>query len=175
VIRDRYNLYWSMRPHPEYPTIEFRVMDACPSLRDAGAIGAFARAIVHAAVTGVIGDDAPSHFGVTTEQELVRINEWCAARDGLGARWIDSRTATGDMPMTDAIARLLESIAPSFEELGDSAALAHIEKLLDRGNAADHMRRVHSDGNMKELMAWLIEETLTGTGLDRRGAARSDS
>jgi glutamate---cysteine ligase / carboxylate-amine ligase len=33
VMADPWNLYWSARPHPKYPTIEFRVTDVCPSVQ----------------------------------------------------------------------------------------------------------------------------------------------
>jgi glutamate---cysteine ligase / carboxylate-amine ligase len=173
VMADPWNLYWSMRPHPKYPTVEFRVMDVCPSLRDAAALAAFARALVHAAATGVITDDAPRHVPATIEQELLRVNEWRVARDGLDGRLIDTITGTGHQPVRDAIRALLDRISRSAEQLGDMDTLAHIERLLERGNAAERMRALHRQGaSLRGLVDWLVSESLVGTGLDRRGTQR---
>jgi glutamate---cysteine ligase / carboxylate-amine ligase len=176
VIADPWNLYWSARPHPEFPTLEFRVTDVCPSLQDAAAIVAMARALVHAAVTGALGDDAAASQSSVVEQELLRVNEWRAARDGLSARVIDSRTGSGHESMRTAVQRLVDSVGRSAEELGDTAALGHVERLLERGNAADRMRRHHAhERSMGSLVQWLVDETRIGTGLDRRSAQRGPS
>ncbi|MBR9988642.1 MAG: YbdK family carboxylate-amine ligase [Gemmatimonadetes bacterium] len=173
VMADPWNLYWSMRPHPKFPTVEFRVTDVCPSLRDALALTAFARALVHAAVTGVITDEAPSHVSASLEQELVRINEWCVARDGLESRVVDTMTGRGHRPVRDAIRTVLDRISRSADELGDLEALAHVERILERGNAAERMRALHRGGaTLRGLVDWLAAESLVGTGLDRRGAQR---
>jgi glutamate---cysteine ligase / carboxylate-amine ligase len=173
VMADPWNLYWSTRPHPEYPTIEFRVTDVCPSLQDAVAIAALARALVHAASTGVLTDDVSDSLSPAIEQELIRINEWRAARDGLQARLIDAHTGTSHQPMRTAIRRLVDRVCRSAETLGDGAALAHIETILQRGSAADRMRqRYEETGSLLDLVEWLATESLVGTGIDRRGAQR---
>lgn len=173
IIQDPWNLYWSLRPHPKYPTIEFRVTDVCPSLRDAVGIAALARALVYAAASGILTDDAPRHIPPALNQEFLRANEWRVARDGLGASLIDTCTGTGQKPVRDAILSLLEAVAPCADELGDSAELGHVETVLERGNAADRMREEYrSGGSMEHVMTWLIDESLTGTGLDRRMSAR---
>jgi carboxylate-amine ligase len=174
VMADPWNLYWSMRPHPRYPTVEFRVMDVCPNLRDAAALAAFARALVHAAVLGRLTDAATRHVPVTLEQEMLRVNEWRVARDGLNGRLIDTVTGTGHRPVRDAIRMLVDRIGRSAEDLGDIAALAHIERILERGNAAERMRARHREGaSLRELVDWLQRESLLGTGLDRRDATRN--
>jgi glutamate---cysteine ligase / carboxylate-amine ligase len=176
VMADPWNLYWSMRPHPKYPTLEFRVTDVCPNLEDATAIVALARALVHATVTGVLEDESPRHLPATLEQELLRVNEWRVARDGLGGRLIDTATGTGHRAVRDAIRALLDRVSRSAEQLGDTAALAHIERILERGNAAERMRVLHRDGaGMRELVQWLVTESMLGTGLDRRNVQRNPS
>ena len=173
VMADPWNLYWSMRPHPKYPTVEFRVMDVCPSLRDAAAVTAFARALVHAAATGVITDDAPTHVSASLEQELLRVNEWRVARDGLDGRLIDTVTGSGHVAVRDAIRMTLDRISRSAEQLGDIATLAHVERILERGNAAERMRVIHREGaSLRGLVDWLVSESMVGTGLDRRGSQR---
>lgn len=173
VMADPWNVYWSTRAHPEYPTIEFRVTDVCPALQDAVAITALARALVHAIVTGVVTDVAPDTLSPVIEQELVRVNEWSVARDGLDARLIDAHTGTSHEGVRTAIRRLVERVSRSAEVLGDGAALAQVETILQRGNAADRMRQRYADeGSLRDLVDWLGNESLVGTGLDRRAAQR---
>ncbi|HSJ23282.1 MAG TPA: YbdK family carboxylate-amine ligase [Longimicrobiales bacterium] len=173
TMADPWNLYWSLRPHPKFPTIEFRVTDVCPSVRDAAAITALARAIVHAAATGALDPAVPGHTSPVLEQELLRINEWRTARDGLSARIIDTRRGEGHESARSALRRLLDAVGRSAEELGDTEALAQVDTILERGSAADRMRRCHEEfGSMKEVVGWLVRESLLGTGLDRRGAQR---
>ena len=173
VMADPWNLYWSMRPHPKYPTIEFRVMDVCPSLADAAALTSFARALVHAAATGAITDDARGSVSPSLEQELLRVNEWRVARDGLEGRLIDTVTGSGHQPVRDAIRGVLDRISRSAEQLGDLDTLAHIERILERGNAAERMRVIHRGGaSLRGLVDWLVTESMVGTGLDRRAAQR---
>jgi carboxylate-amine ligase len=173
VMADPWNLYWSMRPHPTYPTVEFRVMDVCPNLRDAAALTAFVRALVHAAATGVITDDAPRHVPVTLEQELLRVNEWRIARDGLDGRLIDTTTGGGHVSVRDAIRAVLDRVSRSAEQLGDAEALGHIGRIMERGNAAERLRARSREGaSLREMVDWLARESLLGTGRDRRSADR---
>lgn len=174
VMADPWNLYWSARPHPKYPTVEFRVTDACPSVADAAAIAALARALVHAVVTGTLRDEVPDGFSPVIEQELLRVNEWRVARDGLAARLIDARTGAGHEPVRTAIRRLLDAVARSAVELGDGETLTHVETILERGSAADRIRRHFAEaGSMQAVVDWLAQESLVGTGLDRRVSQRS--
>ncbi|CAN5825838.1 carboxylate-amine ligase [soil metagenome] len=173
VMADPWNLYWSARPHPKYPTIEFRVTDVCPSIQDAAAIAALARALVYAASTGVLKDEAPGYMSAVLEQEMLRVNEWRVARDGLAARLIET-TKDGHEPIRSSIRRLLDRVGRCAEELGDADVLGHVETVLERGSAADRMRAHYADGgSLRDIVCWLVQETLVGTGLDRRAAQRN--
>jgi glutamate---cysteine ligase / carboxylate-amine ligase len=173
VMADPWNLYWSMRPHPKYPTVEFRVTDVCPNLHDAAAIAALCRAIILAATDGALRDELPAGMTPVLEQEILRINEWQVARDGLESRVVDITDGARNEPVRDAISRLLDDVARYGVELGDSDALGHIETIMKRGNAADRMRRRYEEaGSMEHVVAWLVQESMVGTGLDRRTAQR---
>jgi glutamate---cysteine ligase / carboxylate-amine ligase len=176
VMADPWNLYWSARPHPKYPTIEIRVTDVCPSVQDAAAIAALTRAIVYAAATGVLQDDALENVSPVMEQELLRVNEWRVARDGMNARIIDACTGATHQPVRAAIGSLLDRIGRCAGELGDAGWLNRIATIVERGNAADRMRRHHADaGTLKSVVDWLAQESLAGTGVDRRAVQRGDS
>ena len=127
-------------------------------------------------ITGVLEDDALKHVTPIVEQEVLRVNEWRVARDGLAARVIDFGLAAGNEPVVTSIRRLIDRVARSAEALGDAALLAHVDTILQRGSAADRMRRHFGDaGTLRDVVSWLVQETLVGTGLDRRAAQRSGS
>jgi carboxylate-amine ligase len=165
TIADRKNLYWSLRVHPAYPTLEFRVTDVCPRLDDAVAIAALARAIVVGAAEGILVDPGAHPL----EQELLRVNEWRVARDGLEAELVDTLGGHDHFPVRDAIRRLLDRLAPVAERLGDSGWFADVERILASGNAAQRLRaRYARTGDMRQVVEWLAAESLSGTGLDRK-------
>ncbi|MEX0891394.1 MAG: YbdK family carboxylate-amine ligase [Gemmatimonadota bacterium] len=169
TLEDRSMVYWSVRPHHRYPTLELRAADVCPAVEDAVALAALARALVATAAEGGALDDP--HAGradreaLPADQEALRADEWQAARHGLDARLMGP---DGPVPVRDAIRRLLDHVAPTAEQLGDGAALAGVERILERGNAAERIRREAAErGPGTLLVRWLAGETLAGTGLDR--------
>jgi glutamate---cysteine ligase / carboxylate-amine ligase len=173
AIRDRGNVYWSIRPHFSYPTLEFRATDACPSLHDAVAIAAFARLLVlGVAERGLEGGGAGS-LSSELWSAILTENEWHAARFGVDAFLTDPRHPDGRVSVRTAVQRLLDRLAPLATELGETDVLERIGRILERGSAADRMRRVYREReSYTEVVAWLVRETALGTGFDRRRSQR---
>lgn len=164
-------LYWELRPHHEYPTIEFRSPDVTPRLDDAVAIAALARALVMAAVEGELREpDLPESFVLPFLAE----NAWRASRYGVEAEIVDlSEGIPRAVPFGEAVHALLERLAPLVLHLGDGAEIGAIPLLLERGSAATRIReRYTEEEEMPELVSWLASETLLGLGLDRREEQR---
>jgi glutamate---cysteine ligase / carboxylate-amine ligase len=167
AIEDERSLYWSLRIHARYPTLEFRGMDACPRIDDAVAIAALARAIVVGCAEGVLpSPPAPTPLG----DALLAANEWRAARFGLAARLLDPAAPAG-VTLESALRRLIETLEPVFAGVGDGDQVGALHDLLDRGNAARRMR-AEAGAGLPALVRWLAEETLLGTGPDRRRTLR---
>lgn len=174
IITDEKNLYWSIRPHPSYPTLEFRSTDVCPSLEDAVAIAALARAIVVAGIEGRLADGAHPELSDSAERAILDGNEWRAARFGTAALFLDPAAHGGAAFARDCIRRLVDRVAPVAESLGDGDALAGVERILAGGTAAERMRTVRAEvGGLTGVVEWVREETLRGTGLDRRAEQRA--
>lgn len=176
AIRDERNLYWAIRPHAVYPTLEFRIMDVCPRVDDAVAIAALTRALVAAAAEGDLREPHDDGFSVGAWQTALASNEWAVTRFGLDAIVIDPAAADHQTPIRTAIRQLVERLMPTAEALGDAHALERVEVILNRGNGADRMRAVARErGGLEALVRWLVGETLLGTGVDRRFAQREVS
>jgi glutamate---cysteine ligase / carboxylate-amine ligase len=175
AIRDRGNIYWSIRPHFSYPTLEFRAMDACPRLEDAATIAAFARLLVAGVAEGHL--DPPGGGTLSSElwYAILTENEWHAARFGLDAFLTDPEAERGRTPLRTAVRGLLDRAAPLAAELNETSVLDRVEELLQRGTASDRMRQVYAEHrSFEEVVAWLVRETRLGTGFDRRRAQRAE-
>ncbi|MBW3572661.1 MAG: YbdK family carboxylate-amine ligase [Gemmatimonadetes bacterium] len=165
-------LYWEMRPHHVYPTIEARIADCTPRLEDAVAIAALLRAIVAGAVEGVLRDSPlPDAF----VQTLLGDNGWRASRYGARAVFADLESPE---PRTISAAawaeRLGERLQGIAAALGDADELEGLQRLVQRGCAADAIRRRADevDGDLGRVALWLADETVVGAGLDRRARQR---
>lgn len=170
ATEDPWTLYWSVRPHPKYPTLEFRVPDVCPSIEDAVAIAALARALTAAACERRL-PSLVTAAPVSAVDALVREHEWLAARYGLDAVLVDP--GAGGVPLRDSVRALVQRVAPFAERLGDAAALARVEAITREGSSADRMRAVLPRcGGLPGLVEWLARESVLGTGMDRRAAQR---
>lgn len=174
-IDDARDLYWMLRPHPIYPTLEFRVCDVCPSLDDALAIATLTRVLVAAAAH----DDLPHHAQSLPDaaaDAVLADDIWRAARDGLDARLVRPGTPGGARPLRVEIETLLAHLRPLAADLGEHDLGSTVGRLLERGNAADRMREVNLDlQDLHALARWLAAETVLGTGADRRTRQRIGS
>ncbi len=172
AIGDQRNHYWGVRPHAVYPTLEIRVTDVCPRVEDAVALAALVRALIVAIAEGRLREPAADQSDGTLST-LLAVNEWRAMRYGLDGWMVDPAAPEGRRPVRSAVLRLVDEVAPVAEELGDGDMPGAIAALLERGNAADRMRRVHAAyGGLGAVVEWVIGETKLGTGLDRRRSQR---
>jgi carboxylate-amine ligase len=165
-------VYWDIRPHHQYPTLEFRVADVTPRLEDAVAAAALARALTAGVVEGVLEEPELPEAMVGP---LLRENAWRASRDGLDAELVEMAGGRVEVvPAREALLRLAERLAPVAERLGDGGVLAGLPRVLERGDAAARIRaRVkQADGDLREVVRWLADETVLGVGLDRRTEQR---
>ncbi len=112
-------LWWSVRPHLMFPTVEIRICDAQPTLADAASLSAFAYSLVARIARAVDeGEELPRH-----PHRLIEENLWRAIRFGLGGELIDLEQ--GDVvPARARLERLAEWVLPVAEELGAAPWLA---------------------------------------------------
>ena len=165
-------LYWDIRPHHEFPTIEFRIGDVTPRLEDAVFAAALARGVVAAAVEGQLREPELSD---SILHPLLGDNIYRAARDGLNAEIVEFRGGKPQsVPMRDALSYVAETVENLAQPLGDADIWAELPALLERGGAAQRIREQYEelDGDLRRLTLWMAGETVLGTGLDRRGEQR---
>jgi carboxylate-amine ligase len=165
-------LYWEMRPHHVYPTIEARIADCTPRVEDAVAIAALLRAMVAGAVEGLLTDSPlPDPF----VQTLLSDNGWRASRYGTAAVLADVESAEPrTVSVADAVGRLAQRLEGVATALGDGEELAALSGLLRRGCAAEAIREraEELEGDLGRVALWLADETVVGAGMDRRARQR---
>jgi carboxylate-amine ligase len=139
VIADYTHIWWDIRLHPRLGTIEIRICDAVTQLEDVIGLAALCQALVkHYAERYDAGDRIPSYHRILTTE-----NKWLAARYGLEAPVMDLLTGRRNrVPVAQLIRRTLKLVAPHAQELGSDRELEAIDRILRRGNGADHQLRV---------------------------------
>jgi glutamate---cysteine ligase / carboxylate-amine ligase len=158
-IADYTHIWWDIRPHPKWGTIEVRICDAVTRLEDAVAIAAYCQALVKQLCERYeAGDEIASYHRILTSE-----NKWLAARYGLEAPVMD--LATGRrirMPVATLVRRTLRGLEPHARELGSERELEGIAALLGRGNSADRQLRVfNANRDIVEVVRAIADATET--------------
>src|SRR6478672_10986053 len=130
-------VWWDLRPHPLFGTLEFRVCDVPTSPRVTVALAALAQALVVK-----LYRLRRSNLGFRIySRALVEENKWRAARYGLDGRLIDFGRRT-EVPMRELAIELLEFVDDVVDELGSRKTLEYIRTIVAEGTSADQQLRV---------------------------------
>jgi len=140
-IADYTHIWWDIRPHPKWGTVEVRICDAVTRLEDAVAIAAYCQCLVKVLCEQFdAGEEIPTFHRILTSE-----NKWLAARYGLDAPLMDLPTGSRiRVPAAKLVRRTLRSLAPHARELGCERELEGVSELLDRGNSAERQLRVYN-------------------------------
>jgi carboxylate-amine ligase len=138
-IADYTHIWWDIRLHPRFGTVEIRVCDAVTRVEDAVALAAFCQALVKLYSERYdAGDEIPSYHRILTTE-----NKWLAARYGLEAPVMDLATGRRNrVPVAQLIRRTLRELEPHARELGAERELEGISEIVAKGNGSDRQRRI---------------------------------
>jgi glutamate---cysteine ligase / carboxylate-amine ligase len=156
-IADYTHIWWDIRLHPRYGTVEIRICDAVSHVEDAVALAAFCQALVKLYSERFdAGQEIPSYHRILTSE-----NKWLAARYGLEAPVMDLATGRRNrVPVAQLVRRTLKEIEPHARELGADAELGGIREILARGNGADRQRRVwNANHDITEVVREIADAT----------------
>ncbi len=158
-IPDGSKIYWDVRPHHKFPTLEFRFLDICTRVDEAVCIAAILQAIV-AKLWKLRRDNLT--FRVYPA-DLIEENKWRAVRYGLGGNLIDFGREK-EMPARELILELLEwFIGDVVDELGSRTEVEYAYRILEEGASADRqLATFERTGDLKSVVDHLIEETAEG-------------
>ncbi|WP_306368781.1 glutamate--cysteine ligase [Nocardiopsis sp. CC223A] len=157
-------VWWDIRPHPDFGTIEIRMFDGIPTLREVGMAAALSQSLVelfdHQLDRGYRLPSPPSW--------LVRDNKWRATRYGLDARVItDGRGTT--VPIRDDLYELVRELKPVATRLGCAEDLDQISEILDKGASYERQRAVIAGGgtldDVVDMLAAELDDGPTRAGV----------
>jgi glutamate---cysteine ligase / carboxylate-amine ligase len=152
-VTEHTQLWWSVRPHLAFPTVEIRICDGQPELAEAQSLAAFGYALAaRIARAHDEGEPLPDQ-----PHRLLEENMWRAIRYGLSGELIDLQR--GDVvPARARLERLLDWVAPVAEELGAAPYLAIPER-----NAAERQIARRAEGaTLAEIYAEQVEVPVRG-------------
>lgn len=158
-------IWWDIRPHPFFDTIEFRACDMPATIEDTLAIAALCQAMV-AKLTDLDERNKPVP---SLTRDYIDENKWRAMRYGLDADVIDF-TQKRCISMRDSIRELLDFVDETVDDLGSRQEMNYLRALLDdpRGTGADRQMAFYKEHgeDIHKLNQFLIEQTMQGITLD---------
>ncbi|MGA8764950.1 MAG: glutamate-cysteine ligase family protein, partial [Candidatus Sulfotelmatobacter sp.] len=151
-------IWWDIRPHPFFNTIEFRVCDIPMRADETIEIAA----LIQATVAKLYKLYSANQGFRLYRRALIMENKWRAARYGLNGKLIDFGKQT-EVPVKDLIREYLEFVDDVLDELDSREEVEYIHKILDEGSGADRQLRVFEQtGDLKKVVDYVIGETEAG-------------
>ncbi|MDQ3313737.1 MAG: carboxylate-amine ligase [Verrucomicrobiota bacterium] len=160
-------IWWDIRLHPFFDTLEVRVCDAQSRVDDTIALAA----VIQAIIVKLHKLQRQNLSFRIYRRRLIDENRWRAARYGLDGKLIDFGREQ-EMEARSLLHEMLEFIALEMEELGSTAELAHIARILREGNGADRQLEVWArTRDMREVVDHIVRETYEGLRIPEPGTA----
>lgn len=157
-IDDARKIWWDVRPHPMFGTLEFRVCDVPTKPEAAVMLGALIQALVvklYKLYTRNMGYRL-------YRRALIEENKWRAARWGMDGKLIDFGKGV-EVPMRDLALELLEFVDDVVDELGSRKEVEYVHTVLKEGTSADRQLEVfRKTEDLKTVVKHIVEETKAG-------------
>jgi carboxylate-amine ligase len=157
-------IWWDIRPHPFFSTIEFRICDMPATFEDTLAIAAFCQALV-AKLTWLYKHNMTTHV---LPAHLIDENKWHVARYGLDAEVVDF-AQNRRLSMRESIHETLDFVDDMVDDLGSRREINYLRALLEdpRGTGADRQIAVYQEtGSTLAVTHFLMQQTMQGLTLD---------
>lgn len=151
IIESVKDLWWDVRPHPEFGTVEVRVCDMPCSYTEILALTALIQALV------ITLSNVQFHPEARVQMQILRSNKWQAARYGLDGIFVNPVTAKR-VPIREAVRELLGLVERQARELGGVEYMGAIGGILEKGTGAHVQQRIYSEErDFKSMIARVRE------------------
>jgi len=159
-------IWWDIRLHPFFDTLEVRVCDAQSRVDDTLAIAALIQAVI-AKLHKLLRQNIT--FRVY-RRRLLDENRWRASRYGIDGKLIDFGRET-EVDARSLLNELLEFVSTEVNDLGTQKEMAHIERIMREGTGADRQLAVWERAqDMKAVVDHIVAETYEGLNVSRPAA-----
>jgi glutamate---cysteine ligase / carboxylate-amine ligase len=158
VINESRRIWWDIRIHHQFPTVEFRIADMPITLADTLGIIAYIQALVKMLLDHIDQGDPLPLFPAP----LLLENRWRAARYGLRGTFIDL-VHECESPATDMIHETLDQISAAARTLGTTGELAHVRAVLASSastGAEQQLAAYQRRYDIADVTRFLIQQTL---------------
>ena len=150
-------IWWDIRPHPNFPTLEFRCCDIPMRLDETIALAA----LIQATVAKLYKLHEANQGFRLYRRALLMENKWRAARYGLDGKLIDFGRKI-EVPMRELVEEYLAFVDDVVDGLGSRQEVESIRRIVERGSGADRQLRVFREtGDLTRVVDYIIEETET--------------
>jgi len=157
-IDDGKKIWWDLRPHAFFPTIEFRVCDAATRVEETLCIAALTQAICAKLLMLRARNQGFRRYAPSLIQE----NKWRAVRGGMDAKLVDFGKQI-EVPMRDLAVELLEFVDDVVDALGSRREVEYLQTIARDGTSADRqLRAFAATGHLHEVVDHVAEETTAG-------------
>ena len=151
-------IWWDIRPHPFFETIEIRVCDIPMRLDETLAIAALIQATAAMLYKLHASNKSYRIYG----RALISENKFRACRYGLDGKLIDFGKEE-EVPIRKLMLEYLHLIDDVVDELGSRDEINYIHEMLNMGSGADRQLKVFREtGDLKKVVDYIVEETRVG-------------
>lgn len=152
-------IWWDIRPHPVFDTLEIRICDIPMRVEETIAIAA----LIQATMVKLYRLHAKNQSWRVYSRALLMENKWRAARYGLDGMLIDFGKER-EVPERELILEYLDWVDDVVDELGSREEINTIRWILENGTGADRQLKVYNESghDFKAVMDYMIAETRHG-------------
>jgi glutamate---cysteine ligase / carboxylate-amine ligase len=151
-------IWWDLRLHPFFPTIEFRICDVPMRVDETICLAAIMQALIAKLYKlrhqNLSFRPYPRH--------LINENKWRAGRYGINSKLIDFGKES-EVPYNELVDELLDFIKDSADELGSTHEVNYVHEILKNGTGADRQLKVFEETNdFNAVVDYIVNETKFG-------------
>ncbi len=145
TIQSIKEVWWDIRPHPDFGTVEIRMFDGISTLREVGMVAALCQSLVT-----MFDQQLDRGYRLPRPAAwVVRDNKWRATRYGLDATVITDDTGN-TAPLRDDLYELIRELEPVADRLGCAEELKVAGEVLDQGASYERQRAIRAEGGTLE-------------------------
>ena len=165
-------IWWDLRPHPFFETIEFRVCDIPMRMDETVTIAALIQAICVKLYNLRVQNLGWRRY----RRALILENKWRASRWGIDGKMIDFGKEV-EVPFRELVSEMLEFVDDVVDELGSRREVERVNWILENGTGADRQLRVFNEtkGDLKKVVDYICDETSHGLDVQDRGSRAASS
>ena len=138
IISGVRDLWWDVRPHPDFGTIEIRICDLPSTFKEILAIVAL--------IQGLVAEMTESDKHLNPNMQVLKSNKWQAARYGLAGKFVYPLLQK-KISMREAAEEIFSKTLPTMHKLGTSHYMTDVQQILKSGTSADHQRKIFTEQN----------------------------